>query len=109
MLKWWISLSLRKKRSGRLSDFEVQQQDAAYIKVIQINRTAYNSQSLCSMYPQRQGGETVPKGIMRKIVGLIAFFIAVGMFIMLVIHNRLIGLIIIALLLFVGYNCFCGD
>lgn len=46
---------------------------------------------------------------MKKIVGLIAFFIAIGMLIMLITHNRLIGLIIIALLLFVGYNCFCGD
>lgn len=46
---------------------------------------------------------------MKKIIGLIAFFIAVGMMIMLVTHNRLIGLIIIALLLFLGYHCFCGD
>ena len=49
------------------------------------------------------------KGIMKKIVGLIAFFMAVGMLIMLIAHNRLVGLIIIALLLFVGYNCFCSD
>ncbi len=46
---------------------------------------------------------------MKKIIGFIAFFVAVGMLIMLVTHNRLIGLIIIALLLFVGYNCFCGE
>ncbi len=45
---------------------------------------------------------------MKKIIGLIAFFIAVGMLIMLLIHNRLVGLIIIALLLFLGYNCFCS-
>ena len=46
---------------------------------------------------------------MKKIIGLTAFLIAVGMFVMLLIHNRLIGLIIIALLLFVGYSCFCSD
>lgn len=46
---------------------------------------------------------------MKKIIGLIAFFIAIGMLIMLVTRNQLIGLIIIALLLFVGYNCFCSD
>lgn len=46
---------------------------------------------------------------MKKIVGLAAFLIAVGMLIMLITHNRLVGLIIITLLLFVGYNCFCGD
>ena len=61
------------------------------------------------MNPQRQGGGKVPKGIMKKIIGFISFFIAVGMLIMLITHNRLVGLIIIALLLFVGYNCFCGD
>lgn len=46
---------------------------------------------------------------MKKIIGLIAFFIAIGMLLMLVTHNRLVGLIFIALLLFLGYNCFCGD
>lgn len=46
---------------------------------------------------------------MRKIIGLVSFLIAIGMLIMLIAHNRLIGLVIIALLLFLGYNCFCGD
>lgn len=46
---------------------------------------------------------------LKKILGLVAFFIAIGMLIMLLTHNRLVGLIIIALLLFVGYNCICGD
>ena len=46
---------------------------------------------------------------MKKIIGLVALLIAIGMLIMLSAHNRLVGLIIIALLLFVGYNCFCGD
>ena len=46
---------------------------------------------------------------MKKIIGFVAFFIAIGMLIMLIIHNRLVGLVIIALLLFLGYNCFCDD
>ena len=40
---------------------------------------------------------------MKKIIGLILFFVAVGMLLMLVIHNRFIGLIVVALLLFAGY------
>jgi len=43
---------------------------------------------------------------MKKIIGLILFFVAVGMLLMLVIHNRFIGLV--ALLLFAGYYLFCG-
>ncbi|MCI8288108.1 MAG: hypothetical protein HFH89_10705 [Lachnospiraceae bacterium] len=46
---------------------------------------------------------------MKKMIGLIAFFIAIGMLLMLLTHNRLVGLVIIALLLFLGYNCFCSD
>ena len=46
---------------------------------------------------------------MKKIIGIVAFLIAIGMLIMLITHNRLVGLIIITLLLFEGYNCFCGD
>lgn len=46
---------------------------------------------------------------MKKLIGLVAFLIAVGMLLMLITHNRLAGLIMIALLLFVGYSCFCGD
>lgn len=49
------------------------------------------------------------RGTMKKIVGLIAFFIAIGMLIMLITRNRLVGLILIALLLFLGYNCYCSD
>lgn len=41
----------------------------------------------------------------RVIVGLLAIFIAVGMLIMLFLHNDLIAVIVIALLLFLGYNC----
>ncbi|MCM1185355.1 MAG: hypothetical protein NC251_09695 [Lachnoclostridium sp.] len=44
---------------------------------------------------------------MRKIIGMMLFLIAIGMLLMVMIHNRLLGLIVIGLLLFVGYNCFC--
>ena len=47
-------------------------------------------------------------GIMKKLVGFVALLIAIGMLIMMITHNRLIGLIIIALLLLVGYNCICN-
>lgn len=43
---------------------------------------------------------------MKKIIGLILFFVAIGMLLMMVIHNRLIGLITLALLLFAGYYLF---
>ncbi len=46
---------------------------------------------------------------LKKIIGIIAFLVAVGMLLMLIAHNRLIGLIIIALLLLIGYYCFCSD
>jgi 4-hydroxybenzoate polyprenyltransferase len=45
----------------------------------------------------------------KKLIGLIAFLVAVGMLLMMITNNRLVGLIIIALLLFLGYNCLCGD
>ena len=41
---------------------------------------------------------------MKKMLGCVAVLIAVGMLLMLIAHNRLVGLIIIALLLFIGYN-----
>ena len=46
---------------------------------------------------------------MKKMLGFIAVLLAVGMLLMLITHNRLVGLVIIALLLFVGYSCVCGD
>ncbi len=46
---------------------------------------------------------------MKKAIGIAAFLIAAGMLLMIITHNRLIGLIMIALLLLIGYYCFCGD
>lgn len=46
---------------------------------------------------------------MKRLIGIVSFLLAIGMLLMLIAHNRLVGLVIIALLLFVGYNCLCGD
>ncbi len=47
---------------------------------------------------------------MKKLIGFIAFWIAVGMLLMLFLsHHLLIGLIIIALLLLIGYNFYFCD
>ncbi len=44
---------------------------------------------------------------MKRLIGFIAFWIAVGMLLMLFLaHHYLIALIIIALLLLIGYNCY---
>ena len=40
-------------------------------------------------------------------IGFILFWIAIGMLIMLLIHNMLVGMIIIGILLLLGYNLFC--
>ena len=45
---------------------------------------------------------------MKKMIGFIAFWIAIGMLFMLFLaHHYLIALIIIGLLLLVGYNFYC--
>ncbi|MDE6516640.1 MAG: hypothetical protein K2L18_02160 [Acetatifactor sp.] len=44
-----------------------------------------------------------------KLIGLAAFFIALGMLIMLFMTSRLMGLFLIALLLLLGYCCLCSD
>ncbi|MGN1205027.1 MAG: hypothetical protein ACI4SA_08205 [Lachnospiraceae bacterium] len=42
----------------------------------------------------------------KKLIGLMSFFIAFGMFIMLLLRNDFVGIIIIALLVFIGINCY---
>ncbi len=42
----------------------------------------------------------------RKLIGLLAFFVAIGMLIMLFLHNDFVGIVLIAMLLFIGYNCY---
>lgn len=46
---------------------------------------------------------------MKKMIGFIAFWIAVGMLLMFLITNRFLALIIIALLLLIGYNFYYCD
>ncbi len=46
---------------------------------------------------------------MKQLIGLAALFIAVGMLLMLFLSSRLLGLIIIAVLLFAGYSCLNCD
>ncbi|MDR2889474.1 MAG: hypothetical protein LBV33_06520 [Lachnospiraceae bacterium] len=46
---------------------------------------------------------------MQRMIGFIAFWIAVGMVLMFFMTNRLIALIIIALLLLIGYNFYYCD
>lgn len=46
---------------------------------------------------------------MRKLIGFILFWIAIGMLLMLLITNIWIGILTIILLLILGYNLFdCG-
>lgn len=45
--------------------------------------------------------------VMKRMVGFILFWIAIGMLLMILIHNILIGIIIIGILLLLGYNLFC--
>ncbi len=59
-----------------------------------------------SVFVYRQSG-TGRSDTMKRMIGFILFWIAVGMLIMLFIHNILIGFIIIGLLLLIGYNLFC--
>ena len=42
----------------------------------------------------------------RKLIGLLAFFVAIGMLIMLFLHNDFVGIVLITMLLFIGYNCY---
>lgn len=42
----------------------------------------------------------------RKLIGLMAFFTAVGMLVVIMISSRIAILLIIALLLLLGYCCF---
>lgn len=46
-------------------------------------------------------------GPMCRWLGFAAFYIAVGMLLMLLIESKIIGIVIIGLLLLIGYNCCC--
>lgn len=44
---------------------------------------------------------------MKRLIGFILFWIAIGMFIMLFLHSNLVAILVISILLLVGYNLFC--
>ncbi len=44
---------------------------------------------------------------MKRLIGFTLFWIAVGMLLMLLIHNIFIGILLIAVFLLAGYNLFC--
>lgn len=46
---------------------------------------------------------------MKRMLGFIMFWIAIGMTIMLFLHGRLLALLIILLFLTLGYRLFCDD
>ena len=45
---------------------------------------------------------------MRRVLGLILFWIAIGMLLMMLIGNTIVGIILVAAFLIVGYNLFCS-
>jgi len=44
---------------------------------------------------------------MKRMIGFILFWIAIGMIIMMFIQNMFMGVLIVAILLLLGYNLFC--
>ncbi len=45
--------------------------------------------------------------IVRRALGLILFWVAVGMLLMMLIGNNIVGVILVAVCLIIGYNLFC--
>jgi len=45
---------------------------------------------------------------MKRIIGCIAFWVAVGMLLMLLLGNEILGIICIAILMVIGYNLNCS-
>jgi hypothetical protein len=43
----------------------------------------------------------------RRVLGLILFWVAIGMLLMMLIGNNIVGVILVAGLLIAGYNLFC--
>lgn len=46
---------------------------------------------------------------MKKLIGFISFWIAVGMLIGMLVENKFISLLIISALLLIGYNLYCNN
>lgn len=45
---------------------------------------------------------------MRRVLGLILFWVAIGMLLMMLIDSTVVGIILVALCLIIGYNLFCS-
>lgn len=45
--------------------------------------------------------------VLKRVLGLILFWIAVGMLLMMLIGNTVVGIILVSLCLIIGYNLFC--
>ncbi|MBU9726640.1 MULTISPECIES: hypothetical protein [Diplocloster] len=45
---------------------------------------------------------------MRRMIGFILFWMGIGMLVMLLLASRLLGLLLVALFLILGYNLFCS-
>lgn len=45
---------------------------------------------------------------MKRLIGFVLFWIAIGMAIMMFLHSSLLGLLLIFIFLLIGYNMFCG-
>lgn len=45
---------------------------------------------------------------MRRVLGLIMFWIAIGMLLMMLISSTILGIVLAAVFLVVGYNLFCS-
>ena len=63
----------------------------------EIRNGAYISSNICSF-----SGDS-----MKRLIGFILFWIAVGMAIMIFLPNEVLGILIIFVLLLLGYNLFC--
>ncbi len=44
---------------------------------------------------------------MRQAIGFIFFWISVGMLLMLLIENKVIGIIVVTIMMIIGYNLYC--
>ncbi|MEG0963260.1 MAG: hypothetical protein RR139_02685 [Lachnospiraceae bacterium] len=45
---------------------------------------------------------------MKRLVGFALFFIAIGMLLMIIVHNQILGFLLVFLLMLLGYNLFCS-
>jgi len=76
-----------------------------FSKIKLANYVRYPLQNLHNIYYSNIISEVT---IMKKMIGFILFWIAIGMTIMLFITNGIVAICIIILCLLLGYNLFCS-